>query len=415
MGRSPHYRGAFFPLYSLATTVKNLNNNPLTSKFYQLVAALYAGGYRFLVIFLIDFIFSPAFSSDFARYFFWCGLIASVVGLPVAARSQVQKKPLSHLQQLTMAILLLIPMVIVSWFFWQDSAQSFGLVFFAGTLLVGFEIMRMERAALGQFGLLTLCSIASLFALLALTQVQTESAELVIILTFAGLAIPVFCSYFAVSYSVPATLTLTEAFKPVGANAATSLIATGLTFIVPLLLIEEFGREYSSTLAQVFAIASLSFSYPRYLAAGFIYAAKHNQATLATVKQLTRKIAIFVVLSCALFIACAWWFAPMVLQLLLLFVAMQFSQLTLPYANWWTSQGQEIRVMRLNFLSGAILAIASSAVFYFQATGPERGQSILILFTLYQLLRFYLYSKPIQPPTIATVLSHPKPSSHQEN
>jgi len=376
-----------------------------------MVAALYAGGYRFLAVFLIDFAFSPALSSDFARYFFWCGLITSVAGLPVAARSQVQKNPLSHLQQFAMAILLLLPTAIVSWFFWQDSLYSFGLTFLAGALLMGFEIMRMERAALGQFGLLTLCSIISLFGLLALTQVPTESAELVVILTFAGLAVPVFISYFIVPYPVPATLTIAQATRPVSANAVSSLISTGLTFIVPLLLIEEFGRDYSAALAQVFAIASLSFSYPRYLAAGFIYAAKHNKATLDTVKQLTRKIALFAILSSTVFVAFGWWLSPIMLQLILLFVAMQMSQLTLPYANWWTSKGQEVRVMRLNFISGVILAIATGAVYYFQPAGQARGQSILILFVVYQFLRFYLYSRPGK----AHNPSETELPSHQEN
>ena len=365
----------------------------MLNKFYQLVAALYAGGYRILAVFLVGALATPEASANYAKFFFWAGLICSVTGVPIAARAQVKDNPLSHYQQAILFLAFSALFGAVAFFFWNGSLLHFGITLIAGALLSVFEINRMERAAEGKFALLTLCSIISLALLFLAIFYSAELGNWLIVPVFAGLASPVLLSYFIIPHKVTASITLTQATKPVSANAFSSLIVTGMTFIVPILLIEEFGDQYSTLLAQIYSVAALAFAYPRYVATGFIVAAKQGKATINDVKSLTRNITLFAIFSCVVFCAVTWLLAPQMLQFTLLFVAMQLSQVTVPYANWWTSHGKEFSVMLLNFASLLVLSVAVAGAYMVLPQGEWRGQVILICFVAYQLLRFILYSR----------------------
>lgn len=365
----------------------------MLNKFHQLVASLYAGGYRFLAVFLVDAFFVAEVSADFARYFFWAGLICSFAGLPVAARAQAQEKSLSFRQQLVLCLVLLLISSIAVFFFWNDSIQSFAITMLAAGLISLFEIKRMERAAEGKFSLLTLCGIASLILLISILFMQTLSADWLTAAIFAGLTVPLVITYSIVPHKITSPITLKEAIRPVGANAVSSLIVTGLTFAFPLILIEEFGREHSSTVAQVYAIAAMSFSYPRYLSAGFIVKAKQRNANLNDVINLSKQIFLYALTTCSLFALFSWLLAPDMFNFLLLFVAMQLSQLSLPYANWFTAHSKEVNAMRLNFISLIMLSLVIALIYATTTNGEWRGQVILLSFVGYQFLRFLLYSR----------------------
>ncbi len=365
----------------------------MLNKFHQLVAALYAGGYRFLAVFLVDAVFISEISADFSRYFFWAGLISSFAGLPIAARAQAQSRTLTFLQQIILCLILLVVAGGVAIAFWTDSNHSFVVTILAAGLISLFEIKRMERAADGKFALLTVCSIASLALLMVILLIPSIPADWLTAAIFGGLTLPILASYLFIPHKVTSGITLREAAKPVGANAASSLISTGLTFIFPLLLIEEFGHEHSTAVAQVYSIAAMSFSYPRYLSAGFIVAAKQGKAEMSDVKSLSKKIALFALVACSAFGLFSWFLAPSMFNFVLLFVAMQLSQLTLPYANWWTAHSREINVMQLNLISLFILSIFVAIIYAFTTNGEWRGQVILLSFVAYQFLRFLMYSR----------------------
>lgn len=364
----------------------------MLNKFHQLVASLYAGGYRFLAVFLVDAFFVADVSADFSRYFLWAGLISTFSGLPIAARAQAQEKSLSFRQQLVLCLILLIISSIAVFFFWSDSIQSFAITMLAAGLISLFEIKRMERAAEGKFSLLTLCGIASLILLISILFMQTLPADWLTAAIFAGLTVPLIITYSIVPHKIISPITLREAVRPVGANAVSSLIVTGLAFAFPLLLIEEFGREYSSTIAQVYAIATLSFSYPRYLSTGFIVSAKQGKAKITDVTVLAKKIFLFILPASLLFAAVSWVIAPEMFNFLWLFVAMQLSQLSLPYANWWTAHSREINSMKLNFISLVILSFGIATIYAFTTNEQWRGQMFLLSFAGYHLFRFFMYS-----------------------
>lgn len=364
----------------------------MVAKFNQLVAALYAGGYRFLAVFLVDYFSPQAISADFSRYFFWAGLIAVIAGVPVAARAQAKGMNLTHGHQVLLSAILLTIAVPFAFFFWQDSLEDFVLMIASGFLLSLFEIKRMERASEGRFGLLTLCSIVSLVALIAVTSFMQLSAGWLTVAIFAGLSLPLGFSYIIRPYTIKNKLPLEDAYKPVAANAFSSLLSTGLTFIVPLLLIEEFGREHSVHIAQAFAISTVAFSLPRYLSAGFIVAAKQGKATFDDVKGLAKKITGFAFLASGLFFLGSYFFAPEMVIFTALFVALQLSQSSLSYANWWMVHSQETKLLRLTIWSMLALAAAVAALFFTIPTGTERGEAMLIAFIGYQLLRFYMFA-----------------------
>lgn len=364
----------------------------MVSKFNQLVAALYAGGYRFLAVFLVGYFSSQEVSADFSRYFFWAGLIAVISGVPVAARAQAKGMNLSHRNQIVLSAILLSLAIPFAYFFWQDSLEDFVLMVVAGFLLSLFEIKRMERASEGRFGLLTVSSIVSLVALIVINTLFELPAGWLTVAIFAGLSLPVGLSYFIRPFTIKNELPLQQAYKPVAANAFSSLLSTGLTFILPLMLIEEFGHDHSVHIAQAFAISTIAFSLPRYLSAGFIVSAKQGNATYEDVKGLAKKITAFALFASLLFYVGTYLLAPEMVIFTALFVALQLSQSSLSYANWLMVHSQETKLLQLTVWSMLALAAAVAVLFMTIPTGAQRGEAMLMAFIGYQLLRFFMFA-----------------------
>lgn len=344
-----------------------------------------------MAVFMVSAFTAPETSADFAKFFFWAGLLCSFVGLPIASRAQAKDSPLSHSQQSILFILFFFIASVISWFFWNDSLYHFGIVLAATAMLSIFEINRVERASEGHFALLTVCSIVSLILLVLVLIFHEVLANGLVIAIFAGLTLPVLLSYVLYPHKVKETINLVQALKPVSSHAFSSLISTGLTFAIPLLLVEEFGSENSALLAQIYSVSAMAFVYPRYISTGFIVKAKKGEATLNTVRALTKNIALFLLVSFFAYIALTQWLAPKMTHFFLLFVSMQLSQLSMIYANWWISHGKEFSVMLLNIFSLLVLCVALAVIYVVLPEGELRGHFILGASVCFQILRYFIY------------------------
>ena len=364
----------------------------------QLLAVVLPGAYRVLAIFMVGYFSSPEISNEYSKMFFWVGLLATLSGVSVASLSYSKMDALSLQHKFGLICILLFVTSLCSIPFWHGSYLSFGIIICSALFLSLFEVYRADYAASGSFTILSLSGIASTALLLFVVILLNTSANQLIAGSFLCILLPLVFPVIKHSFinKTKKILGFMSGLKKSCIYSVSNGFSTCLNFIVPLLLIREFGDDSGENIAQVFSISSMFFFYPRYLSAGFLVKAKTNTISAKNINDFFMRVLVFCTTLVCIFFVIVYLHFDDLLKLLSLFLAMQLAQLSLPYSCLFVALGRPDVTLRINAISAVVFLLATVCCFLFIDTGHIRGQLISMSFVLLMISRVLLNKRSAQ-------------------
>ena len=221
--------------------------------------------------------------------------------------------------------------------------------------------------------------------------ISSDSAVLILFFCFISLLMPILFLYLlkkqknVLNYS-----SLTSVFKGFIKYLVSNAASTSLMFALPIVIIAELGDVVAADLAQIFYFSTLSYLIPRALSAKHIPNMRNKGIINHEVKSFFMTIFIFVVVAIGFALPLFYYFYDQWLVYILLFTAMQLSQLSLPFSNVLMVKGNVDTVLKINLSSMLVFLIASLLIYSLFDKGVERGEWLLVTFCYYQLFKLYL-------------------------
>lgn len=161
-------------------------------------------------------------------------------------------------------------------------------------------------------------------------------------------------------------------------------------FALPIVIIAELGDVVAADLAQIFYFSTLSYLIPRALSAKHIPNMRNKGITTPEVKSFFMTIAIFVVVAIGAALPLFYYYYEHWQIYILLFVAMQVSQLSLPFSNVLMVKGDVNTILKINLFSTLVFLIAGIVIYHTLNKGLDRMAWLLVIFCGFQLLKVYL-------------------------
>jgi hypothetical protein len=117
---------------------------------------------------------------------------------------------------------------------------------------------------------------------------------------------------------------------------------------------------------------------------------RNKGVTKPEVRNFFITIFVFVVVAIVFALPLFYYFYDQWLVYILLFTAMQLSQLSLPFSNVLGVKGDVNTILKINLSSMLVFLTASLLIYDLFEKGLERGEVLLVTFCCYQLFKLYL-------------------------
>ena len=279
----------------------------------------------------------------------------------------------------------------------HNKSNLFNAAIFIAVLLSStYEVYKRDLLNHADFISLFIASIftVSLFTLLFF--MGNTSSEYLIISAFAALLIPLVILSFKraqrstaekVSGEPSKFSTLLKVFVK---YATSNLFSTSLMAAFPLLLVSELGDGISANLAQVFYFSSLAYLVPRALSAKHVPSMRKNGINTEAVQRFFNTILCFVVAASLIVLALFSFIYQQWLIFFLLFLAMQLSQLSLPFSNVFMVKGDAGMVLKVNMIASFFFIVAVAITIVTLEQGEVRSILFLIYFITFQMIKCML-------------------------
>lgn len=364
----------------------------MMNKLATLFSVGFPGGYKTLVVFYISLIATAEVAADFSMLYFWVGLLTTFSGIPIASMMMAKESRFSAVQIALMLLLssLLASLIVLGFLEVQLTVwQWLGL--FIGVLTLSFyETFKIECINIGDHIGIASAGLVSTFLVFLALWLAKDSGVTLIGATFLVMALPMVVYTFSrklVIWSSANNLGLAHGatfFQFCLSNAA----STSVLMAVPIVMVAELGREEALLTAQIFTVSSLFMLLPRALSLLFIPKLRSGEASSKDVTRFFVILFVYAGVTGLLGLAVLYWLQTQYLLIFaLLFIAMQLSQLSLPFVNVLMVGGKSKEIMISNWFAAGILAIALLPIYHFYSVGAERLTLVLYLFTGFQIIK----------------------------
>jgi hypothetical protein len=355
---------------------------------YRLFSTLYPGAYRFIAINAIIYYCIPSVSAFFSEAFFMVSLLTAFSGMAVASQAYTKENNLKFTHMLFLIIGLLTAASLAGTIIWRGSYEEYLVVITAALTYSIFSFSRAALAAEGEFKLLTIAGVLAFSVLIPVLYMARDNSLLLTMLIFSSqMLLVLIVGYGKIFGNVSVNYSIA---KDVGSYSLSNGFSSGLSFIVPLVLIGEYGENSSASIAQIFTLSTLLFSYPRFLSAGFMVDFKRDPTRVELVHDFNQKVFIFIFIAIPVYMVVAYYFKVELFDFMLLFIAMQLSQLSLPYANIHMVLGKGGALLKVNYLTITALATMTILLFVVHDAGEKRGQFLMMLYCFFMFLRYFM-------------------------
>lgn len=354
---------------------------------YKLLAIGFPAGYRFLAINLISYFCARNVSDFFSQSFFMISLLATLSGFAVSSQSYIVSRELSLPRRLLLVIIFLGASSGPCYLLWRGGFESYFVALIAALGYSVFEISRSDLAAKGKFNVLVLQGSVAVCLIGPCLYLWHESPFYLVLSFFWVLAIT------AIVFGAPKLIggdSLSfDVLKDISSYSLSNGISTGLMFVIPILLIAEYGEGSATDLAKTVTLSTIFLLFPKYLSAGFMIDLQRNQNWEMT-KAFEAKVVIYVSLVCAGIAIATITLFNNLMSYLMLFMAIQFSQLGLPHASVHAVLGRGMIMLQVNIKSLLFLSVCTLVIYWLFDAGALRGCMLLSVYMVYILLRTYM-------------------------
>lgn len=367
----------------------------MISKFYSLLAISFPSAYKLFVVLIATTLAGPEVANEFSQGFFWVALLTTFTGLPVASIMMSTEHKLSAQQKYLIPTACSLIVFYIAYIFilkdediWYCSAILFATIF-----LSLHEVEKREHLNVAAFKAILKASLITVILFSISAYFFIGSAPLLLIMYTLLFFIPLLfakrtndkCADQATQISLP--VAMSHVFK----YALSNMFSTSLMCVVPLVLISELGEDFSVQITQIFYMSGVAYLIPRVLSAKHIPDMRLNGINKHNVYMFFFSILIFIFIATLVVWQAVQFFYPESwLAFLLIFIAMQVSQLSLPFVNVLLVCGKSNTIMKNNIISSIILAVFTSITFMMMAKGYDRGTTLLLFFVVFQLIKLIL-------------------------
>ena len=363
-------------------------------KLLPLLTVAFPGAYKLLVVLMTTYFAGQSVANEFSLAFFWVALLVTFSGVSVAA---LMISPNYNIRLQDKALLTLLSSLLGFVLAYAVQLKSYSLgfnfsVLFATLLLSGYEINKRTLLNSAAFLPLFKAGVATGLLFTGLFYFCYHSAYSIILMAFAAMLLPVAVlalrSVPQGSNRQPSPFGLL--FRDFAKHCFSNMTSPSLMFALPILLVNELGENSASELVQVFYISSLAYLLPRAIAEKNIPDMRNNGIKAPSVYFFFKLIAVFVLLFALLAGAGLAWSYDYWQLYLLLFIAMQSSQLSLPFSNVLLVIGDINAILKINLVSAGLLVVISALTFLLVEPGQERALVLLLDFLVFQLVKLAL-------------------------
>lgn len=381
---------------------KNITTKTV-DKFLPIVAVGFPGGYKFFIVFIVTTFASTTIATDFSIIFFWVALLVTFTGLPIASMMIAPHINISTRHKLVLiltssTIIYMIAYIIEL----KQYSNSNNLFIYTSVLcLSSYEILKryfLNEADFKSIFISSCCTMVLVISLLSSVFLLEEiNVGIILLVCFFSLMFPILLLRINQVQSQSLTLSkfsdvLLGFIKYSLSNAA----STSLLFVLPIILISDMGDVIATDLAKVFYFTSLTYLIPHALSAKHIPNMRKNGIRFDDVKVFFTTILIFVIGSIIISLPLIRYFYQQWEVYFMLFIAMQISQLSLPFSNILMVKGLSDIILKINILASAVFIILVSIIFTQIEVGSTRAKIFLLSFIGFQLLKLllnYFHSK----------------------
>ncbi|WDE12783.1 hypothetical protein [Thalassomonas haliotis] len=377
----------------------------MKNKLLPLISVAFPGAYKLLVVLLATYFAGQTVANEFSQAFFWVALLVTFSGIPVTALMISPSYSIRLQDKLALTLLSSVCGFLLAYAVQlKDHSLAFNLSVLLGTLLLsGYEINK--RILLNADGFLSLvkASFVTLALFSGLFYFCYHNAQQLIILAFSAMLLPV--AYLVLGHHSGVKNLHYSRFSVLAKDFAkhcfSNMTSPSLMFALPILLVNELGENSAVELVQVFYISSLAYLFPRAIAEKNIPDMRNNGIKGTSVYFYFKIIALFV-LVLAVFAGFGLAFVYGLWPLyLLLFIAMQISQLSLPFSNVLLVSGDINSILKINLASACLLVLLAALTLFFFEPGQDRALILLLDFLIFQLVKLllnaWLTRKYLQP------------------
>lgn len=355
------------------------------------------GGYRMLAVLILTFLLQEDAANQFSELYLWLGFSSAISGIPLASvyfskdyrPSQIQKTVITILASISIAG------VVIAWI-GDLNTQEAAALFAAIVLINFFETIRTKLMVDGHFLRITLAMVFASFVFGLLTMVMSDSASLALIVFCAPMTLSIFGASINRSHrQATAEILWLTLLKKYGSYLISSGLSTALMFVLPLLLISEFGASAASTIARVFVISSAMFLVPRVLVARMVPLLRSDGITKVNYTAIATITLVFSLFTTGIFVLVSAILFPTYLPLSLLYLAMQLSQVSLPYSQVLMVYDKAETILLINFKSAMVFLLFVLSCFAVLSSGQMRGVLIIFAYTISLIYRAVANSRAV--------------------
>lgn len=368
----------------------------INDKLLPLLTVAFPGGYKFLVVMIITLFTGDVVANEFSKGFFWVGLLVTFSGLPIAALmvSNTYVITLKHKVCLVLFSSLVCFFISYSLELKQLDCSMNIAIFLSVLVLSSYEIVKCYYLNHGYFLSIFISSIGTLILFVLCYLFYTffyDDTALLLLLSFLSLFLPMFMFFMMKdkNENIGASR-FSLVFKGFFTYLVSNATSTSLMFALPIVIIAELGDVVAADLAQIFYFSTLSYLIPRALSAKHIPNMRNKGITTPEVKSFFMTIAIFVVVAIGAALPLFYYYYEHWQIYILLFVAMQVSQLSLPFSNVLMVKGDVNTILKINLFSTLVFLIAGIVIYHTLNKGLDRMAWLLVIFCGFQLLKVYL-------------------------
>lgn len=366
----------------------------LNTKLIQLAGLFslgFPGFFRLATVYIFSEFFSKDFADQYSNYFLIVGFASVLIGVPLASTSLSKFEYIKLKQLMLYGLLTSLFVCSVTCFLLDFNDLFFVLIAIVCSFFVSiYEYFKQILINNLRYEILFLSYIASILLSVAIFYTDINSVDYYSFFIILSLCIP---TIFAVYYTYSSAALFSESIdlRSVFNFSIISLLSTSISFLLPILLIGFSSDLSSSEVLKTSTFAAIFMITSRLYANNFIKILRQEHDVYIDIFIEVKKLALFVFVSTTVFSLIAFFMEfEHLIQNILLFVSIFFTQLTLPYACIFSVSGRSDVLLKVNFQSAFLSIFVFLSVYFIF---PISTYFLLFCFIANSVFKIFFFQK----------------------
>lgn len=382
---------------NIVSKIQNTLSIKIINKFLMLISVGFPGGYKFFIVLLITTFATNSVATDFSIIFFWIALLVTFTGLPIASLMVAPQFIISTQHKLLLIIISSFISFSIAYYVElnQYSHANNFFIYLSIICLSSYEVLKRYFLNDGDFKSLFIASCFTMILViplfLGLLLLESYSVGLLLVVCFISLVLPLlYLQIIKVKLYKKNVSSFYEVLLGFIKYSLSNGASTSLLFALPIILIAEMGEVIATDLAQVFYFTSLTYLIPHALSAKHIPNMRQHGIKNKDIKFFFTSILTFVITVCVISLPVLQYLYHEWAVYFMLLVAMQISQLSIPFSNILMVKGETSRILKINIIASTALFFVIIIIMNQMVVSDTRAKAMLLSFIGFQVVKLLL-------------------------